>query len=150
MGRYLTKLSYRNLIILGLKSKPYRIVVNENSQAIDASKTVWDEANLAYHVNLQTEVKKKVLLDTEYLSFRWTGGFEIARLSALSDNANNNANKNGMNFGGLNNPSFLMMDNNQFDPGFENNDNANVNNMNMNMNMNMNNDNPAAQDQLVF
>ena len=29
-----------------------------------------------YYVNLQTEVKKKVLLDTEYLSFRWNDGFD--------------------------------------------------------------------------
>ncbi len=133
-GRYLTKLSYRNLVILGLKSKPHRIVVNENSQAVDGSKTVWDETNLAYHVNLQTEVKKKVLLDTEYLSFRWTGGFELTRMSSLLDNNNQNSN----NFGGLNNPNFLMMDNNQFDNSFESRDE------------NSNSVNNVIQDQLVF
>jgi hypothetical protein len=114
-------------------------VVNENSQAIDGSKTIWDEANLAYHVNLQTEVKKKVLLDTEYLSFRWTGGFELNRMSAFdSNNPNSNTNTNN-NFAGLNNPSFLMMDNNQFDNSFESNDE--------NANVNINN---AGQEQLVF
>jgi hypothetical protein len=44
-GRYKTMLAYRNLIIYGLKSKPYRITVNENSQPIDGSKCVWDELN---------------------------------------------------------------------------------------------------------
>ena len=44
-GRYATRLSYRDLIIMGLKSKPSRITVNENSQAIDGSKCVWDEVN---------------------------------------------------------------------------------------------------------
>lgn len=44
-GRFLTRLSYRDLIILGLRAKPYRITVNENSQAVDGAKTIWDEVN---------------------------------------------------------------------------------------------------------
>lgn len=28
-----------------------------------------------YKANLQTEQKKKVLVDNEYLSFKWYGGF---------------------------------------------------------------------------
>ncbi|CAF0863003.1 unnamed protein product [Brachionus calyciflorus] len=78
-GRFATRLSYRDIKIYGLKSKPTRITVNENSQAIDGSKCVWDDYNQAYHVNLQTEVKRKVLLDTEYLNFRWTGGFDAIK-----------------------------------------------------------------------
>jgi hypothetical protein len=79
---------------MGLRSKPIKITVNENSQSVDGSKTVWDEINSVYHVNLQTEVKKKVLLDTEYLSFRWTGGFELQRKIDMNSNDNNNNNKN--------------------------------------------------------
>ena len=44
-GRYTTKLSYRNLIFYGLRSKPDRLIVNENSQAVDGSKCTWDEVN---------------------------------------------------------------------------------------------------------
>ncbi len=44
-GRYLTKLSYRDIIIMGLKSKPEKITVNENTQSIDGSKAVWNEEN---------------------------------------------------------------------------------------------------------
>ena len=71
---------------------------------MDASKTIWDEASFAYHVNLQTEVKKKVLIDTEYLSFRWSGGFDFLRAGAISEG--NNANF-------INNiPNNVMMSNN--------------------------------------
>ena len=45
-GRYLTKLSYRDLIIYGLRTKPVMITVNENSVPLEGSKTLWDEANL--------------------------------------------------------------------------------------------------------
>jgi hypothetical protein len=78
---------------MGLRSKPQRITVNENSQAVDGSKCVWDEANMVYYVNLQTEIKRKVLLDTEYLSFRWTDGFEPTR----QNNGNNNNNNQNIN-----------------------------------------------------
>lgn len=44
-GRYTTKLSYRDIKIYGLRSKPNRITVNENSQAIESSKCIWDEQN---------------------------------------------------------------------------------------------------------
>ncbi|RNA12391.1 lysosomal alpha-glucosidase-like isoform X2, partial [Brachionus plicatilis] len=44
-GRYITRLSYRDIKIYGLRSKPSRITVNENSQSIDSSKCVWDEQN---------------------------------------------------------------------------------------------------------
>ena len=44
-GRYVTKLSYRNIIIMGLKSKPEKITVNENTQSIDGAKTIWNEEN---------------------------------------------------------------------------------------------------------
>ena len=76
-GRFSTKLSYRNLVIYGLNSKPEKITVNENSNPIDSSKTTWDNTHRVYRVNLQTEVKRKVLVDNEYLSFKWTGGFEF-------------------------------------------------------------------------
>lgn len=45
-GRYLTKLSYRDLIIYGLRTKPTMITVNENSVPLEGSKTVWDEVNM--------------------------------------------------------------------------------------------------------
>lgn len=44
-GSYRTNLAYRDLIIYGLKSKPIRITVNENTQAIDSSKATWDSRN---------------------------------------------------------------------------------------------------------
>lgn len=74
-----------------------------------------------YYVNLQTEVKRKVLLDVEYLSFRWTGGFDF------------NRNANGLN-GPINNMNMNSMNN-------INNNNNNVNyfnNMDNNMNMDSN------------
>ncbi|RNA12401.1 hypothetical protein BpHYR1_045563 [Brachionus plicatilis] len=37
---------------------------------------------MAYYVNLQTEVKRKVLLDMEYLNFRWTDGFQLVNRKA--------------------------------------------------------------------
>lgn len=49
-------------------------------------------------MNLQTEVKKKVLLDNEYLSFRWTGGFE-----STVKNGNQNQNQNNNQFNPTNN-----------------------------------------------
>jgi len=62
-------------------------------------------------VNLQTEVKKKVLLDNEYLSFRWTGGFDAAPRNGINNNNNNNNfipfNVNGnMNNNNINNNPF--------------------------------------------
>lgn len=100
-GRFATKLSYRDIAIYGLRNKPSRFTVNENTQPIDGSKCVWDEINMVYYVNLQTEVKRKVLVDNEYLSFRWTGGFSDSPRSASNNNIinNNNNNMNGnMNF----------------------------------------------------
>ena len=44
-GRYATKLSYRDIKIYGLRSKPSRITVNENTQGIDGSKCIWDDFN---------------------------------------------------------------------------------------------------------
>ncbi len=45
-------------------------------------------------MNLQTEVKKKVMLDNEYLSFRWTGGFELTQKNGNNGNAQNQFNGN--------------------------------------------------------
>ena len=42
-----------------------------------------------YYVNLQTEIKKRVLIDNEYLSFRWTGGFEESKNTLVVNNNNN-------------------------------------------------------------
>ncbi len=65
-------------------------------------------------MNLQTEVKKKVLLDNEYLSFRWTGGFEAAPRNGINTNNNNNNNNNNFNqFNAANGNN-----NNQFNPTF--------------------------------
>jgi hypothetical protein len=74
-GRYRTELAYRNLIIYGLLAQPKRITVNEDSNAIDPYRTSWDNFLNVYRVNLQTEQKKKVLVDNEYLSLKWAGGF---------------------------------------------------------------------------
>lgn len=63
-------------------------------------------------MNLQTEVKKKVLLDNEYLSFRWTGGFEAAPRNGINTN-NNNVNNNFNQFNAANGNN-----NNQFNPTF--------------------------------
>lgn len=76
-GTFNTNLAYRDLIIYGLNSKPDRITVNENSYPIDTSKTNWDEVYRVYRVNLQTEVLRKVLVDNEYLSIRWSGGYKF-------------------------------------------------------------------------
>lgn len=52
-------------------------------------------------MNLQTEVKRKVLLDSEYLSFRWSGGFDYGRGPAqiLQPNGVNGNGMNGFNNG---------------------------------------------------
>ena len=47
-------------------------------------------------MNLQTEIKKRVLIDNEYLSFRWTGGFEESK-NPINPNNNNNNNNNKIN-----------------------------------------------------
>jgi hypothetical protein len=74
----------------------------------------------AYYVNLQTEVKKKVLLDTEYLSFRWSGGYEYEW------RGNNGIGNNGI----INRfPSNLKLDDHSNDIN-ENSNNINNNNDN--------------------
>ena len=59
-GRYLTKLSYRDIIIMGLKSKPDRITVNENTQSIDGSKTIWNDENRVGIFILRFKMSEKV------------------------------------------------------------------------------------------
>lgn len=95
-GRFASKLSYRDIAIYGLRNKPSRFTVNENTQPVDGSKCVWDEINMVYYVNLQTEVKRKVLVDNEYLSFRWTGGFSDSPRSAASLSMDNNSYSNNL------------------------------------------------------
>jgi hypothetical protein len=53
-------------------------------------------------VNLQTEIKKRVLIDNEYLSFRWTGGFEESK-NPINPNTYNNNNFNNNNNNKINN-----------------------------------------------
>jgi alpha-glucosidase (family GH31 glycosyl hydrolase) len=59
-GRFATKLSYRDLVIMGLKSKPVKITVNENTQGIDGSKCVWDDFNRVCSFFLLLILEKKI------------------------------------------------------------------------------------------
>lgn len=68
-------------------------------------------------MNLQTEVKRKVLLDTEYLSFRWSGGFEYGRTSNGNQMQMQQSNNNFADSGSMNDYS----DFNGYNNGFNNN-----------------------------